>query len=351
MEKKMCEKCGINSFNKTTHNRKYCDICKQDYSPKRVSGIYKITNLINNKVYIGQSVDLKKRLSEHKRLLLKNEHGNEHLQSAYNLHGLHHFGFSIIEECEVEALTSRELYWINFYGSHKKEFGYNKNMPDTSVERFIFNEETKSKIGNANRKYVKDELVSFMQEFYYTEGRTPSQRDFANNIQYPSYNVYIDQFGSFKNALIESDLFDFVGNKKLYERKEYSKQDVYLKFKDFIKTHGRFPNHIELKDTKNNNLPSVSVVMRHYKSMENLKCEFNFDKESLKQKENADSLLKLKELYNIDGYITSRTIDKSDITRSTSFYTNRFGNLINAYILAGIPIEENVINNNTFKAV
>lgn len=50
----------------------------------RISGIYKITNLVNNKVYIGQSVNIRKRWNQHVLELNKNIHPNIYLQSAWN---------------------------------------------------------------------------------------------------------------------------------------------------------------------------------------------------------------------------------------------------------------------------
>ena len=58
-------------------------------------GIYKITNLINNKFYIGSSSDLKKRLYEHRRELNLGVHANKHLQSAWNKYGEENFKFEI----------------------------------------------------------------------------------------------------------------------------------------------------------------------------------------------------------------------------------------------------------------
>ena len=46
--------------------------------------IYKITNQINNKCYIGQTKDYKQRFADHRRKLRKNKHENQHLQCAWN---------------------------------------------------------------------------------------------------------------------------------------------------------------------------------------------------------------------------------------------------------------------------
>lgn len=53
-----------------------------------MSGIYKITNVVNNKVYIGLSIHLNKRWGEHKNDLIKNKHFNAHLQNSVNKYGI-----------------------------------------------------------------------------------------------------------------------------------------------------------------------------------------------------------------------------------------------------------------------
>lgn len=59
-------------------------------------GIYKITNLINKKIYIGSSCYIKRRWSEHKSDLNNNSHCNKHLQRAWNKYGEESFSFEII---------------------------------------------------------------------------------------------------------------------------------------------------------------------------------------------------------------------------------------------------------------
>ena len=61
--------------------------------------IYRITNTINNKCYIGQTKDYEQRFAEHKRLLRRNKHQNPHLQSAWNKYGEKNFSFDVIEYC------------------------------------------------------------------------------------------------------------------------------------------------------------------------------------------------------------------------------------------------------------
>ena len=72
----------------------------------KICGIYKITNTLNGKVYIGQSVNVQERFYEHKRKLRLQQHFNKYLQNAYNKHG-EYFEFEVIEECDVSELDKR----------------------------------------------------------------------------------------------------------------------------------------------------------------------------------------------------------------------------------------------------
>jgi group I intron endonuclease len=77
-------------------------------------GIYKITCTSNNKVYIGSSSNIKNRWYSHKSKLRRGEH-NPNLLSSYKKYGMESFCFDIIEECNVEDLIKREIFWADFY--------------------------------------------------------------------------------------------------------------------------------------------------------------------------------------------------------------------------------------------
>lgn len=90
-------------------------------------GIYKITNIINNKKYIGQSRNIEKRIAKHKRTPF-NPNSQEYNNVSYQdirKYGLENFTFEILEECEITKLNNREIYWIDYYKSCNPEKGYN----------------------------------------------------------------------------------------------------------------------------------------------------------------------------------------------------------------------------------
>lgn len=86
--------------------------------------IYKITNKINNKVYIGQTnISLKKRLIGH---IKDNRRKNNYFHNAIKKYGQNNFIIEHIEYCQnQQELNEREKYWIKYYKSNNKNFGYN----------------------------------------------------------------------------------------------------------------------------------------------------------------------------------------------------------------------------------
>lgn len=90
-----------------------------------VCGVYSITNIINNKRYIGSSRDIYGRWALHERELIKGNHHSLHLQRAWDKYGKENFRFEIIEECLQEELLHKEQKWYDFFESGDKEKGYN----------------------------------------------------------------------------------------------------------------------------------------------------------------------------------------------------------------------------------
>lgn len=95
-----------------------------------MTGIYKFTNKVNGKIYIGQSIDVIKRYKRHIYQAFNNTKSNKDYKlpfhAAMRKYGKENFTFEILEECPREQLNEREQYWISFYDSFKN--GYNATI-------------------------------------------------------------------------------------------------------------------------------------------------------------------------------------------------------------------------------
>lgn len=119
--------------------------------------IYRITNIINNKVYFGQTINLPE--DRWKNHLSDSQRHDYPLYLAMRKHGIENFIFEPICSCfDLGELNARETLFILEHNSHKPKFGYNC---DTGGNNKFHNEETKIKIANSttgpkNHRYGKN---------------------------------------------------------------------------------------------------------------------------------------------------------------------------------------------------
>lgn len=93
--------------------------------------IYKITNKVNNKVYIGQTrytLEFRWRQHQHKK-------DNTYFHNAIHKYGVENFELEILEECETELLNSKEMFYIAKYDSFKN--GYNLTIGGEGNKRLL----------------------------------------------------------------------------------------------------------------------------------------------------------------------------------------------------------------------
>ena len=112
-------------------------------------GVYKIENLINNKTYIGSSININDRKYKHFWMLRKNIHDNNYLQNSYNKFGEENFTFEILELCDVNDLVTLENKYIEFHNADDLEFGYNLAKVN-EFRRNTFNDDVKLKLSKYN---------------------------------------------------------------------------------------------------------------------------------------------------------------------------------------------------------
>jgi len=127
-------------------------------------GIYKITNTVNNKIYIGQSWDIERRWGNHRAL-----DTNLHLKAAIKKYGLENFNFEVIRIVSDSGLTqilldTLEIKYVKECKSHDRLYGYNKTYGGNGGKR---TEETIQKIVNSrkvNNKKLSEETRKRMSE-------------------------------------------------------------------------------------------------------------------------------------------------------------------------------------------
>lgn len=116
------------------------------------SGIYKIVNLVNGKVYVGSAVNLRKRKSYHLCDLRKGIHKNQHLQKSFNKHGEISFKFCIVEIVDDKSqLIEREQYYIDLHNATNRKHGFNIRLFASSNLGMEHSIESKIKISESRK--------------------------------------------------------------------------------------------------------------------------------------------------------------------------------------------------------
>ncbi|MDD4780342.1 MAG: GIY-YIG nuclease family protein [Tissierellia bacterium] len=94
----------------------------------KISGVYKIENLINGRVRIGETSDIIKRLSNYKATLRKGNYNGKEMQDDFNAYGEDMFSFELLEICPIQKLKKCEEYYLKKY---RDRCVYNKNKVRT----------------------------------------------------------------------------------------------------------------------------------------------------------------------------------------------------------------------------
>lgn len=110
----------------------------------KIIGIYGIQNTENSKWYVGQSVDVEKRITDHFRALEKGSHKNRHLQNAFNRYGRDSFQVHILQTCNREDLERLEIQWISEKDAYTN--GYNKTTGGEGVHDWVPSTEYRNKM-------------------------------------------------------------------------------------------------------------------------------------------------------------------------------------------------------------
>ena len=102
------------------------ELCDRVLGKKTICGIYKITNLLTEQCYIGQSVNISDRWKQHCKCGLGIEASATNvLYNSMQRDGVWNFSFELLEECSRDLLNKKEAFWIDTYSSNI--YGLNTN--------------------------------------------------------------------------------------------------------------------------------------------------------------------------------------------------------------------------------
>lgn len=126
--------------------------------------IYKVINKINNKIYIGQTINtLEHRKNQHFREVRSEKRKNTYFHNAIIKYGENNFIFEVIDETnDIVELNNKEVFWINYYNSTDKNIGYNLDSGGQNCFKSII---TKRKIGETSKqKWNNPQIANKMRD-------------------------------------------------------------------------------------------------------------------------------------------------------------------------------------------
>lgn len=120
-------------------------------------GIYKIENLNDGKIYIGQSNNIERRFYEH---MTKGASSRIPVDKIIQEEGPASFSYEIVEECALDDLNERETFWIKFYDANI--YGYNKN--EGGLTDVAGSHNPKSKLTEADVKEIRQAYANHKKQ-------------------------------------------------------------------------------------------------------------------------------------------------------------------------------------------
>ncbi|OME49013.1 hypothetical protein BSK59_24860 [Paenibacillus odorifer] len=186
----------------------------------KVKGIYQILNRINNKVYIGSSINIKQRKSQHYHLLRTNNHPSNYLQKSWNKYGEHNFTFDILEEIfNEEELIKREQYWIDYKQSTNRTFGFNLCNASRRIGEWQQSLESKLKLSGEASKHAKLNTSQVLEIVKLLKNPLNTQEDIGK-----MFNVSADNISAIKNGISWGNIMSINKSSKNFPVRAISKK-------------------------------------------------------------------------------------------------------------------------------
>jgi len=148
------------------------------------AGVYKISNFLNKRCYIGSSINLKARLAEHKNDLRKGNHHSLFMQRDFDACGEAFFDFDVLETInDIKDLIKREQYYIDKINPEYNtlKFAGSSLGAKASPEAIEKNRLRNTGFGNGNCK-IKGEVFEAMKHYRQTHTQKQTAQKFGVNI-------------------------------------------------------------------------------------------------------------------------------------------------------------------------
>lgn len=144
-----------------------------------ITGIYQIKNALTNECYVGSSINVQKRLSDHIKHLASGTHINKLLQNSWKEYGFENFVLGVLEVVENDKdLLEREIYWIQ--ETKALENGFNtKTDQNKHVTVVVVDIETKIDLENLEMGSMQS-TVSQLLKFYKHNSHVRDERGTFN---------------------------------------------------------------------------------------------------------------------------------------------------------------------------
>jgi group I intron endonuclease len=203
------------------------------------TGVYKILNKENNKVYIGStSQRFSNRLSNHIRELIEDRHHSKYLQNSYNKRkDINKFEISILDVCKPEECLLFEQKWLDIYKSYIKEFGYNICPIAGSCLGIKKSKEEKIKIFERSRCLSDNQIIEIFKlrndlKLSYrliSEGMNITKNQVASILTKPIKYKYVkEKYKLELKVRFEKEFtkYDIIKIHNLYEIEKFSIRDI-----------------------------------------------------------------------------------------------------------------------------
>lgn len=224
-------------------------------------GIYKITNTLNGKMYIGQSVNVEKRLKDHKNPYNWAREYHKPLYQAFKEDGIKNFIFEIIEQCKREELDEKEIFWINHYDACENGYNVRSGGGGVAGDNHPLHKLTEQDVRDIRTKYNNHERRKEVYQLYkdkigesgfgkiwkgeswqhiMPEVYTPENKDFH------LHNTGNSGSSNGRSRLTEKDVRAI----RLRRKNGEKLSEVYKDYQDFL-TKGSFTNVWSYQNWKN----------------------------------------------------------------------------------------------------